>query len=68
MDSEYIQNGKIFLIKKNYLDNIFVNFDNCKNKQISNENNYIMMGDFVINYSSHNLIKKKLFKMLKQSC
>ena len=54
MDSEYIQNGKTFLIKKNYLDNIFVNFDNCKNKQISNENNYIMMGDFVINYSSHN--------------
>ena len=66
MDFEIIQNKKCFLINKSYLDNMFVNLEECRNNSIIQEKSkFIQVGDFKINYKTPNLIKKKLFKLLK---
>ena len=66
MEYEIIQNKKCFLINKNYLDNIFVNLEECRGSHVVQEKSkFIQVGDFKINYKTPNLIKKKLFKLLK---
>ena len=62
MEYEIIQNKKCFLINKNYLDNIGSHVVQEKSK-------FIQVGDFEINYKTHNLIKRKLLKLIKnKSC
>ena len=70
MEYEIIQNKKCFLINKNYLDNIFVNLEECRDSHVVQEKSkFIQVGDFEINYKTHNLIKRKLLKLIKnKSC